>query len=888
MENTRGALLAGARAARLALAALLAACALALAAMLPQVAWAEDGVARIGETEYATLQSALNQAQEGDTITLLSNVVLGSDSGDSEREASKPDIRKSIMLDLNTKKISGAGYLKVSSGNVSIKNGTVATSAASSTETYGVYVSGGAVTIDNCAISTAEGGDAVYLQDYTTANITNSRIAAPTSGTALWFAWNGSGVASLGAGNVITGPVKFAGNFMSSYMVNIEGGSFDNGETMPFATNNDESVIKERLNLTGGYFKVDVSGFVADGYTCRVSDTDAPTNFDYQVASSTEPFTSYYTVNADNQKTYYDTWENVITAAKAASAVAYTTAEVTIADPASLSGVSVSTLRNGKLVYSGALANLLSGGVVLDDAEVSCSDASVTSAKTAGGKLSSGVVAEGGYDAAGALLADGKLIYGDQTAGEIVPEESCAAKIGSVGYFFLTSAVNAASSNDGAAAQIKDTIVMLKDWDQPIAVQQEHASFTLDMSNHSITASSDYAVKLLASNIDITVKNGVVAGQSAGISSNGMYRNINLELENLTVSGTATDGAALYLAAGGITTATGGAYTGATGIQLCGGSLIVDDVKVTATGQDESAVKTGDGIIPDGAAISVVEREGYADLGIVEIKNGTFTAVDGVDAVKTYAWSSNTASEWAQAGDVVEISGGTFSTEVPEEYCAEGFNPQKNADGTYGVHKHEIVKHDAVASTCVAAGNAAYYECSVCGKLFEDEAGESEIAKETVTIAATGKHSFAEAWRPGATSHWHECSVCGAKADEAEHEFVEVIDKEATATEPGSKHQECKVCGYAKGSEVIPATGSGSGEGNGDNPAGGNTGGNGNTGDNGNGGAGDTTTDKPAKLSALAKTGDAVPATALAAAGVAAAAAIACGFAAFRKGRKSE
>lgn len=139
--------------------------------------------------------------------------------------------------------------------------------------------------------------------------------------------------------------------------------------------------------------------------------------------------------------------------------------------------------------------------------------------------------------------------------------------------------------------------------------------------------------------------------------------------------------------------------------------------------------------------------------------------------------------------------------------------------------------------------------CQVCGK----------VVAEGAAISATGKHSVdGKKFGFNAESHWNICTVCGEGVGEpADHEFEWVVDKEATATEPGSKHQECTVCGYAKGSEVIPATGT-------------------------------TTGGKPAKPAALAKTGDAVPATALAAAGVAAAAAIACGFAAFRKSRESE
>lgn len=36
-----------------------------------------------------------------------------------------------------------------------------------------------------------------------------------------------------------------------------------------------------------------------------------------------------------------------------------------------------------------------------------------------------------------------------------------------------------------------------------------------------------------------------------------------------------------------------------------------------------------------------------------------------------------------------------------------------------------------------------------------------------------------------------------------------IIDKEATETEKGSKHEECEVCGYKKAAIEIPATGGG-------------------------------------------------------------------------------
>lgn len=68
------------------------------------------------------------------------------------------------------------------------------------------------------------------------------------------------------------------------------------------------------------------------------------------------------------------------------------------------------------------------------------------------------------------------------------------------------------------------------------------------------------------------------------------------------------------------------------------------------------------------------------------------------------------------------------------------------------------------------------------------------------------EHVFGDDWVSDETGHWHACA-CGEKQDVAQHTFQWVVDKEATATENGSKHEECTVCGYAKQAVVIPATG---------------------------------------------------------------------------------
>ena len=106
-----------------------------------------------------------------------------------------------------------------------------------------------------------------------------------------------------------------------------------------------------------------------------------------------------------------------------------------------------------------------------------------------------------------------------------------------------------------------------------------------------------------------------------------------------------------------------------------------------------------------------------------------------------------------------------------------------------------IIDTPATATT----SGSKHKECTVCG-----------YTMATETIPATGggehTHSYGSDWKNDATNHWHECS-CGDKANKAAHDFKWVVDKEATATQKGSKHEECRVCGYKKAAVEIPATG---------------------------------------------------------------------------------
>ena len=104
-------------------------------------------------------------------------------------------------------------------------------------------------------------------------------------------------------------------------------------------------------------------------------------------------------------------------------------------------------------------------------------------------------------------------------------------------------------------------------------------------------------------------------------------------------------------------------------------------------------------------------------------------------------------------------------------------------------HTHNLTLVAAKAATCTTAGNSAYYTCDGCDKWFADATGSVEITDKTsVKIPATG-HTAGTEWKSDDTNHWHECSRCHDKKDEAAHDY-------------GSDNV-CDTCGYYK---TVPHT----------------------------------------------------------------------------------
>ena len=99
---------------------------------------------------------------------------------------------------------------------------------------------------------------------------------------------------------------------------------------------------------------------------------------------------------------------------------------------------------------------------------------------------------------------------------------------------------------------------------------------------------------------------------------------------------------------------------------------------------------------------------------------------------------------------------------------------------------------------------------------YNDGSGSSNIKTyQNITVkpyVGPHTHTYGGPWYADAKSHWHQCtdSTCpdpsGSTKDLASHTFVWKVDKAATETQTGLKHEECTVCSYKRSENTeIPA-----------------------------------------------------------------------------------
>ena len=238
------------------------------------------------------------------------------------------------------------------------------------------------------------------------------------------------------------------------------------------------------------------------------------------------------------------------------------------------------------------------------------------------------------------------------------------------------------------------------------------------------------------------------------------------------------------------------------------GYTFADNCSVTINGNPISAtanaVKTVDGLFI--MNVETICPEATKEISVIEINNATLTFKDGDKPVFTGTVPENDQYAFRCEWWSLDENTGIVSTE-PEW----GGDIYKNKITAFEAGK---TYHYGVYVTAYTADISPNAKLKINGREVKytrigDESDTQSFWVETdltMTPAADGHtHKYGTEWKYDETNHWHECE-CGNKADITAHTFKQIIDKEATATEKGSKHEECTVCGYKKAAVDIPVT----------------------------------------------------------------------------------
>ena len=291
------------------------------------------------------------------------------------------------------------------------------------------------------------------------------------------------------------------------------------------------------------------------------------------------------------------------------------------------------------------------------------------------------------------------------------------AKVGDTSYYTMDDAFKAQTASG-------EPIVLLRDYTTGSTFNSGSVARVVNLNGYTWTCTgtdaNSAAFEINNPNASLTVKNGkIVSSQLVGLIPSAMggtikYDNSSLTFENVEMSTTATSGIetngnntndsvtlrnstlnvpngfGIYFPSSGTLTIDNSTINAKTmGVQVCAGSLSINAGSTITVSGGPVEKTENDGAIQDGAAISIVNRTGYKGLGDITVTGGTFTAKSGNAAIKAYNWDNTTKKEDTfTASDKVSVSGGTFSSEVKPEYCAPGFVPKANSDGTYGVTRH--------------------------------------------------------------------------------------------------------------------------------------------------------------------------------------------------------
>ena len=227
-------------------------------------------------------------------------------------------------------------------------------------------------------------------------------------------------------------------------------------------------------------------------------------------------------------------------------------------------------------------------------------------------------------------------------------------------------------------------------------------SVTLDLHGKTLTNTNAGKATISVQGGTVTVENGNVVG-GTGYYNIEVTKDSNANLTLADVTATAGNTGSAMIDNYGTLTVTSGTYTGGLDtvknepnakLTITGGAFTL--TKGTSKGFTGVVFNYGDLTISGGEFIQSDKSAPYGQAQVVHtdkggnavpstvISGGTFKNL----CTRSTAW---TVRETNAANGATRVSGGAFNKSITEGYCADGFIPTKNADGTYGVKEGHYV-----------------------------------------------------------------------------------------------------------------------------------------------------------------------------------------------------
>ena len=263
------------------------------------------------------------------------------------------------------------------------------------------------------------------------------------------------------------------------------------------------------------------------------------------------------------------------------------------------------------------------------------------------------------------------------------------AQVGFKAFNTLQAAIN--------AAQDGQTVTLLADATEDATIAAGK-NITLDLGGKTLTnTNAGKATLTIAKDATATVKNGSIVGGT------GYYTIDNYgtaTLEDVTATAGITDSS--MIRNDGTLTIESGSYSGGLNVVKSeeDSTLIINGGKFELShavkyGYTAVILVYGNTTITDGEFVCSATTPNWAYPKVVmtgEVAgHPSSTKITGGSFVNKYSGGGIFHGYTPATSDNFEVSGGTFNKSITEGYCADGFIPTKNADGTYGVKEGHYV-----------------------------------------------------------------------------------------------------------------------------------------------------------------------------------------------------